>query len=94
MVNDMANMVFGVWREKLNSNAVLSAMMVVFAQFLIIKIFDGNVSKNKETNENPSSCRSMNVPNTQPDPARLTKTLKMALQWIMNILIFNIFSKG
>ena len=65
MVNDMANMVFGVWREKLNSNAVLSAMMVVFAQFLIIKIFDSKVSKNKETNKNLTSCRSMNVPNTQ-----------------------------
>ena len=65
MVNDMANMVFGVWREKLNSNAVSSAMMVVFAQFLIIKIFDRNMSKNKETNKNMSSCRSMNVLSTQ-----------------------------
>ena len=58
-------MVFGVWREKLNSNAVSSAMMVVFAQFLIIKIFDRNMSKNKETNKNMSSCRSMNVLSTQ-----------------------------
>ena len=65
MVNDMANIVFGVWREKLNSNAVSSAMMVVFAQFLIIKIFDRNMSKNKETNKNMSSCRSMNVLSTQ-----------------------------
>ena len=63
----MANMVFGVCREILNSNAVSSAMMVVFAQFLIFKIFDSNMTKNKETNKNPSSCRSMNVPNTQLD---------------------------
>ena len=43
MVNDGK---YGVLREILNSNAVLSAMMVVFAQFLIIKIFDSNMSKN------------------------------------------------
>ena len=58
-------MVFGVCREILNSNAESSAMMVVFAQFLIIKIFDRNMSKNKETNKNLSSCRSMNVLSTQ-----------------------------
>ena len=40
----MASMVFGGRREILNSNLVSSAMMVVFAQFLIIKIFDSNVS--------------------------------------------------
>ena len=60
-------MVFGVWEgnTQRNSNAESSAMMVVFAQFLIIKIFDSKVSKNKETNKNLTSCRSMNVPNTQ-----------------------------
>ena len=56
-------MVFGVWREILNSNAESSAMMVVFAQFFMIKIFDSNVSKNKETNKNPSSCHSINAHN-------------------------------
>ena len=63
MVNDGK---YGVLREILDSNAVSSVMMVVFAQFLIFKIFDSNMTKNKETNKNLSICRSMIVPNTQP----------------------------
>ena len=45
MVNDGE---FGLWclEGNTNSNAVSSAMMVVFAQFLIFKISDSMVSKN------------------------------------------------